>query len=167
MPNARVMTIGMPRSSVSSTPMPEKMSAKTAFMPSQSVTDRSAGLPAIARRFWVLATNDWDVIFWTVPERRTASGRTVRSKNGCWSSSSSRFRACIDPSWRRRAWTGSIGELPARPITIRRIAPPATKATMIGRRGMALDLDVHDLADHHEADEHHEAAEDQDDDAGR
>ena len=31
------------------------------------------------------------------PDRRAASGRRVRSKNGCWSSSSSRFLACIVP----------------------------------------------------------------------
>src|SRR2546423_15429557 len=73
----------------------------------------------------------------------------------------------MEPSWMSRAWTGSIGELPARPITIRRMAPPATAATMIGRIGIALDLDVHDLADDHEADEHHETAEAEDDDAGR
>ena len=35
--------------------------------------------------------------------------------NGAWSSSSSRFFACIVPSWVRRAWTGSTGALPARP----------------------------------------------------
>ena len=31
------------------------------------------------------------------PDSRAASGRSVRSRNGCWSSSSSRFFACIVP----------------------------------------------------------------------
>ena len=43
------------------------------------------------------------------PRGGPTSGRSVRSKNGCWSSSSSRFLACIEPSWVRRAWTGSTG----------------------------------------------------------
>ena len=41
--------------------------------------------------------------------------------------------ACIDPSWVRRAWTGSTGELPASPMTIRRMAPAATSATTMAR----------------------------------
>ena len=67
------------------------------------------------------------------PEGRAASGRSVRSRNGCWSSSSSRFLACIAPSWVRRAWTGSTGDRPARPRKIRRMAPAATPAIRIGQ----------------------------------
>ena len=63
----------------------------------------------------------------TLPDRRAASGLIVRSKNGCWSSSSSRFLAVIDPSWVRRAWTGSTGALPA--------SPKAMRMTASGRDG--------------------------------
>ena len=79
-----------------------------------------------------------------MPDSRPASGRRVRSKNGCWSSSSSRFLACIDPSWVRRAWTGSTGELPARPKTISRIAPAATRGDEDRQDVHRLDLDVDD-----------------------
>ena len=61
----------------------------------------------MARRFSVRLTFLALVNFWPTPERRTASGRTVRSKKGCWSSISSSVLACIEPSWSRRAWTGS------------------------------------------------------------
>ena len=57
--------------------------------------------------------------------------------NGCWSSSSSRFLACIDPSWVSRAWTGSTGELPARPMTMSRMPPAARPAMTIGRMASA------------------------------
>src|SRR4051794_13429550 len=87
--------------------------------------------------------------------------------NGAWSSSSSRFFACMDPSWVRRAWTGSTGALPARPRTMSRMPAAARPATRIAMTGIRLDLDVHDLADEQEAEEHHETAEHQDDHAGR
>src|SRR5436190_5267674 len=142
--------------------------AATALIPSQSATRRLPGLPARASRFsafsWneLLATRDID------PERRATSGRSVRSTKGCWSSSSSRFFACIVPSWVRRAWTGSTGELPARPRAIRRIAPAAAAAMRIGTKGgIGSDLDVDDLADQHEPDEHHEPAHEQDHDPER
>src|SRR3954462_6635677 len=48
-----------------------------------------------------------------------------------------------------------------------RIAPAAAAATMSGRMGIGLDLDVDDFTDQHEADEHHEAAEEQDHHAER
>ena len=138
--------------------MPPTM-APMALMPSQSATRRSPGLPARARRFSVRSENDVLVTRETLVDRRDASGRRVRSMNGAWSSSSSRFLACIDPSWVRRAWTGSTGELPASPMKISRMAPAATAAMRMGRMGIGLDLDVDDLADEHEADEHHESAE--------
>ena len=103
-------------------------------MPSQSATRRSPGLPAIARLFSVRAVNDEEVNLEVVPARRPASGRIVRSRNGCWSSSSSRFLACIDPSWVRRAWTGSTLDLPARPMAMNRIAAAAEPATRMGIR---------------------------------
>ena len=106
-------------------------------MPSQSETRRSPGLPAIARFFSVRAVKDDEVNRETVPESRPASGRSVRSKNGCWSSSSSRFFACIDPSWVRRAWTGSTLDQPARPMAMKRIAAAAAPAT---RRGIRVSM---------------------------
>src|SRR4029079_1647987 len=109
-----------------------------------------------------LATRDIE------PETRFASGRSVRSMNGCWSSRPSRFLACIAPSWVRRAWTGSTEVRLVRPRKIRRIAPAATAAMRIGRNGgIGSDLDVDDFSDQHEADEHHESAEEEEDDAGR
>ena len=104
--------------------------APMALIPSQSATRRSPGLPASARRFSVRSVNDELVTRETVPDSRAASGRRVRSMNGCWSSSSSRFLACIDPSWVRRAWTGSTDEPPASPMKIRRMAPAAMAARM-------------------------------------
>ena len=89
-----------------------KMIAATALIPSQSATRRSPGLPARARLFSVRSANDVLVIRATEPDRRAASGRRVRSRNGAWSSSSSRFLACMVPSWVSRAWTGST----ARPL---------------------------------------------------
>src|SRR6185436_4995099 len=145
--------------------MPPTM-APMALMPSQSLTRRSPGFPASARLFSVRSLNDALVTRATEPDRRPASERSVRSMNGCWSSSSSRFLACIDPSWVRRAWTGSTDEPPASPMKIRRIAPAATAAMTMGR-SIGLDLDVDDLADEHEPDEHHEPAHDEDDHAGR
>ena len=76
---------------------------ETALIPSQSATRSSPGLPAIASRFSVVAANDADVNRDTVPDIRPASGLRVRSRNGCWSSISSRFFACIVPSCVRRA----------------------------------------------------------------
>ena len=107
--------------------------APMALMPSQSEIPRSPGLPASARRLPVRSLNDELVTRDTLPDIRAASGRSVRSMNGCCSSSSSRFLACIVPSWVRRAWTGSTGEPPARAMKIRRIAPAARAATMMGR----------------------------------
>ncbi len=109
-----------------------KTTAQIALMPIQSATRRSPGLPAIARLFSVLDVKDDEVNRETVPERRPASGRIVRSKNGAWSSSSSRFLACIVPSWVRRAWTGSTLEEPASPMAMNRIARAAAPATMRG-----------------------------------
>src|SRR5262249_23366498 len=100
------------------------------------------------------------------PENCAASGRSVRSRKGAWSSSSSRFLACIVPSWVSRAWTGSTGELPASPRKIRRIAPAAAAAIRMGI-SIGLDLDVDDATDEHEADEHHESAEQEDHEAER
>src|SRR5512141_914986 len=148
--------------------MAPPMMAPMALMPSQSATRRSPGLPASARRFSVDALKDWLVMRATEPDRRPAKGRSVRSMSGAWSSSSSRFFACMLPSWFRRAWTGSTDGLLASPMKIRRIAPAAIAATMRGRRlSTALDLDVHDTADEHEAHEHREAAHDEDDHAER
>src|SRR4029079_14037604 len=142
--------------------------APTAFTPSQSATRRLPGLPASARRFSVRSWNDELATRDIRPETALASGRSVRSMNGCWSSSSSRFLACIAPSWVRRAWTGSTDERLVSPRKIRRIAPAATAAMRIGRNGgIGSDLDVDDFSDQHEADEHHESAEEEEDDAGR
>src|SRR5664280_1565190 len=145
-----------------------KMIDETALIPSQSATRRSPGLPAIASRFSVVAANDADDIRETPPEKRLTSGLKVRSRNGCWSSISSRFLACIVPSWLRRAWTGSTDEPPASPRAMRRIANAAAAAMTIGRTvPIALDLDVHDSADDHEADEHHRPTDGHQDHAGR
>src|SRR5262245_63016687 len=142
--------------------------APTALMPSQSATRRLPGLPASASRFSVRSWNDELATRDMRPESREASGRSVRSRNGCWSSSSSRFFACIAPSWVRRACTGSTDEREVRPRKISRIAPAATAAMRIGRKaGIGSDLDVDDAADQHEADEHHESAEEEEHDAGR
>ncbi len=110
--------------------------APIALTPSQSATRMSPGLPARASRFSVRSLNDELVTRATLPDRRAASGRSVRSMNGCWSSSSSRFLACIDPSWVRRAWTGSTGELPASPMTMSRMAPAARAATTMAKTGI-------------------------------
>src|SRR5450759_1485601 len=141
----------------------KKRIAKTieeiALIPSQSATRSSPGLPAIASRFSVVAVNDADVKRETPPERRAARGLNVRSRKGCWSSISSRFLACMVPSWVSRAWTGSTDEPPASPRAMRRIANAAAAAMTTGSSvPMTLDLDVHDLADDHEAYEHHDAA---------
>ena len=57
-----------------------------------------AGLPARASRFSVVSVNDAELVTRaTEPDSRPASGRSVRSRNGCCSSSSSRFLACIGP----------------------------------------------------------------------
>src|SRR5664280_1908931 len=145
-----------------------KMIDETALIPSQSATRRSPGLPAIASRFSVVAANDADDIRETPPEKRLTSGLRVRSRNGCWSSISSRFLACIVPSWVRRAWTGATDDPPASPRAMRRIANAAAAAMTIGRTvPIALNLDVHDLADEHEADEHHRGPDAHQDDARR
>src|SRR6478672_618269 len=142
--------------------------APTALTPSQSATRRLPGLPASASRFSVRSWNDELAIRDIEPETRFASGRSVRSMNGCWSSSSSRFLACIAPSWVRRAWTGSTDERLVSPRKIRRIAPAATAAMRIGTKvGIGSDLDVDDATDEHEADEHHESAEQEEHDPGR
>ena len=109
--------------------MPAPTMAPTALIPSQSATRMLPGLPASASRFSVVCVNEVLATRDIRPDSRFASGRRVRSMSGCWSSSSSRFFACIDPSWVRRAWTGSTGELPASPMTISRMAPAATSAT--------------------------------------
>ncbi len=96
----------------------------------------SPGLPASARRFSVLSLNEVLVIRDMRPDSRLASGRSVRSTNGCWSSSSSRFLACIDPSWVSRAWTGSTGELPASATTISRMPMAAAAAMTIAITGI-------------------------------
>ena len=80
--------------------------------------------------------NDELVTRETEPDSRPTSGRIVRSMNGAWSSSSSRFLACIVPSWVRRAWTGSTGALLVSAKTMSRTAPAATAAMMMGRMGM-------------------------------
>src|SRR3990172_4826408 len=121
--------------------------ATIALIPSQSAVRMSPGLPARASRFSVRSEKFDDVIRATLPDRRPASGRIVRSKNGCWGSSSPRVFAPLQPSWVRRAWTGSTGALPASPKAMRMTAAAATAATMTGRRGIGLDLDVHDAAD--------------------
>src|SRR5664280_3519712 len=145
-----------------------KTTDEIALIPSQSATRRSPGLPARASRFSVVAENDADDIRETPPEKRLTSGFRVRSRNGCWSSISSRFFACIVPSWVSRAWTGSTEDAPASPRAMRRIANAAAAAMTIGRAvPIALDLDIHDLADEHEADEHHRAADGHQDDARR
>src|SRR5487761_2309509 len=142
--------------------------AETALIPSQSETRMSPGLPAIASRFSAVCLNDAVVNWETVPERRLASGLNVRSRNGCWSSISSRFLACIVPSWVNRAWTGSRAESPASPSATRMIASAAAAAMTTGRSvPIPLDLDVHDLADDHEADEHHRPSDRHQDDARR
>src|SRR3954454_10226562 len=141
--------------------------APTTLIPSQSATRMSPGLPASANRFSVVARTEELAMRFDLSDSRATSGRSVRSMNGAWSSSSSRFFACIDPSWVRRAWTGSTGALPARPRTMSRMPAAARPATRIAMTGIRLDLDVHDLADEQEAEEHHETAEHQDDHAGR
>src|SRR4051812_18998785 len=136
------------------------------FMPSQSLTRMSPGLPAIARRFSVRSLNDDEVIRETKPEIRAANGLTVRSKKGCWSSSSWRSFAVMAPSWVRRARSGSSRVEVARPIAIMTIATAAAPATKTAN-GIALDLDVHDLANEEEADAHHYGGEADQDDAQR
>ena len=144
------------------------MTAPIALMPIQSATRSSPGLPASASRFSVCWVNDVLAMLDIRPERRFMSGRSVRSASGAWSSSSSRFLACMVPSWLRRAWTGSTDGLLASPMKINRIAPAAIAATTRGRTpSMRLDLDIHDLPDEHEAHEHREAAKEEDDHAER
>src|SRR5664280_680082 len=144
-----------------------KTTDEIALIPSQSPTRRSPGLPAIARRFSVVAENDVEASREARPERRPTSGRSVRSRNGCWSSISSRFLACIVPSWVSRAWTGSTDAPPATLRATRRIANAAAAAMTTGRMSIVLDLDVHDFADRHEANEHHCQAHADQDHAGR
>src|SRR5258708_18264565 len=146
--------------------MPAPTPVPIALMPSQSATFRSPGLPAWARRFSVRSLNELEVILATLPERRAASGRIVRSKNGCWSSSSWRSFAVIWPSWERRCLSGSSSRAPARPNAIRITDNAATAATMIPV-SMALDLDVHDLLDEEEAGEHRHQGNPQEDHAHR
>src|SRR5206468_12066693 len=105
------------------------------------------------RRFSVRSENELEVIRPTAPERRPASGLIVRSKNGCWSSSSWRSLAGIWPSWDRRCLSGSSWRAPARPSAIRITDNAAAAATLIPVC-MALDLDVHDLLDEAYAGEH-------------
>src|SRR4051812_21459175 len=140
--------------------------APIALIPSQSLTRMSPGLPAIARRFSVRSLNELEVTRETAPDRRSASGLTVRSKNGCWSSSSWRSFAVMAPSWVRRARSGSSRVEVARPIAIMTIATAAAPATKTAN-GIALDLDVHDLANEEEADAHHYGGEADQDDAQR
>src|SRR5665811_1291459 len=145
-----------------------KTIAETALIPSQSATRSSPGLPAIASRFCVVCVNDAEVKREMLSDRRPASGLIVRSKNGCWSSISSRFLACMVPSWVSRACTGSTAEPPASPSATRMMASAATAAMTTGRSGpIALDLDVHDFPNEHEADEHHGQAHADQDDACR
>src|SRR5450759_3151320 len=145
-----------------------KTIAETTLIPSQSATRRSPGLPAIASRFCVVCVNDAEVKREMLSDRWPASGLIVRSKNGCWSSISSRFLACMVPSWVSRAWTGSTAEPPASPSATRMMASAAAAAMTTGRSGpIALDLDVHDFPNEHEADEHHRQAHTDQDDARR
>src|SRR3954454_14397396 len=141
--------------------------APTTLIPSQSATRMSPGFPASANRFSVVARTEELAMRFDLSESPATMGRRVRSINGAWSSSSSRFFACIDPSWVRRAWTGSTGALPARPRTMRRMPAAARPATRIAVTGIRLGRDVHDLADEQEPEEHHVTAENQDDHAGR
>ena len=129
-------TLRTPGTTNSSTKTPAPTIAPTALMPSQSAVRRSPGFPARARRFSVVCVKDVLATRATEPESRPTSGRTVRSMNGCWSSSSSRFAACIVPSWVSRACTGSTGDLPAMPTKMRRIAPAVTAAMTRGRGSM-------------------------------
>ncbi len=115
------------------------MTAATALIPSQSATRRLPGLPARARRFSAFSWNELLATRDIRPERPAASGRSVRSRKGCWSSSSSRFFACIVPSWVRRAWTGSTDRLPpASPRAMSRIAPAAAPAMRIGMSSVGI-----------------------------
>src|SRR3972149_700326 len=140
--------------------------AATALRPRKSVVLRSAGLPAWARRRSVRLVWRGLVTRCTAPESRSASGRTVRSKNGCWSSSSSRGLACIEPSCVRRGRAGM-----ARPRAGQAEEDEEDRQRRDAgddqRKGHRLDLDVHDLADGHEAEEHEEATEEEDDQAER
>jgi hypothetical protein len=129
------------RSSTPTTPKRNRNSAPptiaaTALMPSQSATRKFPGLPARASRFSVRSRNELLAILVIRPDSPATTGRSVRSRNGAWSSSSSRFFACIVPSCVSRACTGSAGELPARPSAIRRIAPAAAPATRRGIRSV-------------------------------
>src|ERR1035437_1646876 len=148
-----------------------KMIDETALIPSQSATRSSPGLPAIASRFSVVAANDADDIRETPPEKRLTSGLRVRSRNGCWSSISSRFLACIVPSWVRRAWTGSTDDPPASPRAMRRIANAAAAAVTIGgavgTAPMPKNPNAQDLGNENKADKHHRAPDAHQDDARR
>ena len=138
--------------------MPPTM-APTALMPSQSATRRSPGLPARARRFSVRSENDVLVTRATLPDRRAASGRRVRSMNGCLE------LELLEVLGLHRPELGQAGL----DRVDRRVAGEADEDEQDGagrdgrdedrKDGIGLDLDVDDLADEHEADEHHEAAE--------
>ena len=106
--------------------------AETSLRAVNSAALRLPGLPACARRRSVRLADAGLLMRWAYAVRRAMNGRTVRSKNGCWSSSSSRFLACIEPSWVRRAWTGSTDWPPARPRTMSMIAAKATTAKTRG-----------------------------------
>jgi hypothetical protein len=67
--------------------------APTTLTPSQSATRRPDGLPASASRFSVFSVNETELMREAELDNRPTSGRRVRSMNGCWSSSSSRFFA--------------------------------------------------------------------------
>jgi hypothetical protein len=121
--------VSTPRMKNSRNAMIPPTMAPMALIPSQSATRRSLGLPASASRFSVRSLNDEEATRFIRPDSDAASGRRVRSKNGCWSSSSSRFLASIVPSWVSRAWTGSIGAEPVNPRTMSRMAPAAAPAT--------------------------------------
>src|SRR5688572_187832 len=157
---------GSPRRTPNRAAPPAASAATTSFIPRKSTVRRDPGLPAICSRisvllrFWGLAIRE------ASPESRPASGRSVRSNSGCWSSISSSERACIDPSSVSRACTGSMLLLPARPMKMSRTARPAMDAM---RTGMSIgsDLYVDDFSDCQEADDHEQPAERQDDHADR
>ena len=98
--------------------------APMALTPSQSATRRLPGLPARARRFSAFSWNELLAIRETRRTARRPAGAGsargtaagARAPRGSW--------PAWCPSWVRRAWTGSTGELPVSPTTMSRMAPP-------------------------------------------
>src|SRR5450759_84009 len=135
--------------------------ATKALTPSQSAIRMSPGLPASASRLSIESAEEALVTRLAVRERRARSGRIVRSRKGAWSSSSSRLRACIEPNWVSRAWTGSTGPWLAKPMKRSRIPRASMPPRMIG--SVISDLDVYDASNGHKAHEHHHPGADEDD----